>query len=403
MIVIMVRKPRSCEGCPLYSKPYGKPEGFVPASGSGANGVLIVGEAAGKEEEHTGVPFSGPAGGKLNHLLSLAREERQNFRVHNVLSCRPPMNDLVGAPYEYQAIMHCWPNLDQTVRAMQPKVVLAMGNSALRRMTGHEGILRWRGRPVPATDFPDLWVMPTLHPSFLLPRRGEVERGGFRNPPRMTGVVVMDIKRALELAKNGGQFKRRNYELGHLLDPNPGEFRAWALRYESRLFNHARGAVILATDIETPYKLEKKDEEEFEESERDNQIIRISFAYNDPGNPEQQFQGVSVPWAPTHMATIEFLLGLHGRKAVWNGDGFDIPLIRANNVPVNGRIEDFMWAFHMLQSDLPYGLEFVTSLYTDMEPWKHLNNSDPALYSALDSVATILNAQAIERELRRAA
>lgn len=396
----MVRKPASCKGCPLYVH---KTAGFVPATGRGTNGVLIVGDVPEREDEHSGVPFSGPTGGKLNHLLSLARETRGDFRLHNVLSCRPPAGRLIGAEFEHRSIMHCWRNLDETIRATQPKVVLALGNDALRRLTGHDNILRWRGRPQRATDFPDLWVMPTLHPNWLLPRRGNVIDEGFRNPPRMTGVVVMDIKRAMQIARNGGQFARRNYEVGHLLDPDPMEFGRWGDRYHRALYSHAPHAVILAFDIETPYKLSKQDEGEFEESERDNQILRISFAYNDPSDPEQQFQGVSVPWAPGWMDTIRGLLGSPGRKAVWNGDGFDVPLIRANDAAVNGRIEDFMWAFHMLQSDLPYGLEFVTSIYTDMEPWKHLNNSDPALYSALDSVATLLNALGIERELRRAA
>lgn len=53
----------------------------------------------------------------------------------------------------------------------------------------------------------------------------------------------------------------------------------------------AREDVMLSWDIETPYKLKKSDEDEFEESERDTVILRISFAY-------REGTGVSVPWTP---------------------------------------------------------------------------------------------------------
>ena len=43
----MIRKPQSCSGCPLHGH---STTGFVPATGSGDNGVLIVLEAAGADE-----------------------------------------------------------------------------------------------------------------------------------------------------------------------------------------------------------------------------------------------------------------------------------------------------------------------------------------------------------------
>jgi len=73
---------------------------------------------------------------------------------------------------------------------------------------------------------------------------------------------------------------------------------------------------------------------------------------------------------------------------VWNGDTFDVPLVRAAGVEVRGRVEDYMWAFHMWQSDLPKGLEWSSSFFTTAMPWKHLNNDSPALYSAIDSAVT---------------
>ncbi len=45
--------------------------------------------------------------------------------------------------------------------------------------------------------------------------------------------------------------------------------------------------------------------------------------------------------------------------------------------------------FHFLQSDLPKSLEFIAPFYTDLAPWKHLSQAEPALYNATDNDATI--------------
>lgn len=47
------------------------------------------------------------------------------------------------------------------------------------------------------------------------------------------------------------------------------------------------------------------------------------------------------------------------------------------------------------------GLEFVSSFWGDLLPWKHLNNADPALYSAIDADAALRNAIGIRDALKR--
>ena len=50
---------------------------------------------------------------------------------------------------------------------------------------------------------------------------------------------------------------------------------------------------------------------------------------------------------------------------------------------------DTMWMFHFLQSDLPKSLEFVAPFYTDVAPWKHLSQAEPAFYNATDNDVTL--------------
>jgi hypothetical protein len=55
--------------------------------------------------------------------------------------------------------------------------------------------------------------------------------------------------------------------------------------------------------------------------------------------------------------------------------------------------------FHLYQSDLPKGLEYVSSYTSDLLPWKHLNNTDPGLYSAIDPDAALRNVNWLEQKL----
>lgn len=88
----LIRKPETCIGCPLYAH---SQEGFLRPSGDFRKGVLIVGEAAGEQEAAAGIAFVGKSGYYLWNALRRVGLERDDFRIANVLSCRPPNNKLV--------------------------------------------------------------------------------------------------------------------------------------------------------------------------------------------------------------------------------------------------------------------------------------------------------------------
>src|SRR4051812_15514928 len=109
----MLLKPvELCSGCPLYEKPYGKAWGFSEPCGTGKNGVMIVAEALGKDEEIEGMALVGKSGYSLFQELKRVDIDREDFTIYNTIACRPPDNKLVGMPYMQAAIDHCSPNLD---------------------------------------------------------------------------------------------------------------------------------------------------------------------------------------------------------------------------------------------------------------------------------------------------
>src|SRR6266853_4156914 len=141
----MLPKIGLCESCVGYNW-YPAGSGFVPASGSGENGVLVVAEAAGEHEQNEGMPLVGKAGYYTWQNLQRVGIERDGFKIHNVLSCRPPENKLVKMAYQDEAINHCAPFLDRTIKEMQELckkngktfVILTLGRTAFKRIMNLE-------------------------------------------------------------------------------------------------------------------------------------------------------------------------------------------------------------------------------------------------------------------------
>ena len=103
---------------------------------SGTGNVLIVGEAAGADEEIEGTGFVGKSGQYLFSNLKRIGLEREQFTLANVCACRPPNNELAGASYEHEAIRACEPIRQDEIRRyksrVQHPVALALGRIAFR-------------------------------------------------------------------------------------------------------------------------------------------------------------------------------------------------------------------------------------------------------------------------------
>ncbi len=149
-----------CPTCPLKGK--------RPVMGMGPpSKLMLVGEAPGRTEEDTGLPFQGRAGKRLNEELALAGLERKILRIQNSCRCRP--SDKKGdnrepSPEEMWCCSHL---LNEDIMRYKPKVILALGNTpcyVLFRRTGigniRTGVYTYRDEPI--------YIVPTYHPSSLL-------------------------------------------------------------------------------------------------------------------------------------------------------------------------------------------------------------------------------------------
>lgn len=125
--------------------------------------LVFVGEGPGQEEDVQGRPFVGPAGQLLTDIIVKGmRLKREDVYICNIVKCRPPDN----RKPESDEIGSCEPFLARQLRAIGPRVIVALGNVAARTLlkTG-EGITALRGA---WHDYQGIPLMPTFHPAYLL-------------------------------------------------------------------------------------------------------------------------------------------------------------------------------------------------------------------------------------------
>jgi len=130
----------------------------VPGEGPARARILLVGEAPGRTEDEAGRPFRGAAGKLLDQALREAGIRRDRVFITNAVKCRPPGNRRPRA----QEVFACRPYLVAQVEAVAPRVVVALGQTAVRDLFGPGASLarlrgRWGafgGRPATGTYHP---------------------------------------------------------------------------------------------------------------------------------------------------------------------------------------------------------------------------------------------------------
>jgi len=150
-----------CRACPLSKADLMHPK--ISAVGSTHPKIYYLGEAPGEEEDREGVPFVGRAG----RLLRSDIQEDIPHRIHNCARCRPTDGMKNRDPTDIE-LAACRSSVEEDITWTKPKVIVALGNVAMKWTLGVSGIKQWRGRYVPARIGDHVcWVFPCLHPSFI--------------------------------------------------------------------------------------------------------------------------------------------------------------------------------------------------------------------------------------------
>lgn len=138
--------------------------------------VMFIGEAPGAEEDRKGEPFVGPAGQLLTKIIGAMGFPREEVYIANVMKSRPDMPN--GAPGNRRPLpeemANCLPFLIEQIHLVQPKVLVALGATAVEGLLGlHEPMSRLRGQ---WHTFEETPLMITFHPSYLLRNQTNTEK-----------------------------------------------------------------------------------------------------------------------------------------------------------------------------------------------------------------------------------
>lgn len=133
--------------------------------------VMFIGEGPGADEDATGIPFVGKAGKLMNMAFRGVGIKREEVYIANIVKCRPPAN----RNPEDDEVEACLDYLRNQVMLVKPKIIVLLGNVALKNILGKEyNITSERGKWIEKNN---ILYIPTYHPAALL--RDETKKADF--------------------------------------------------------------------------------------------------------------------------------------------------------------------------------------------------------------------------------
>lgn len=124
-----VAKWSGCKLCELHTSR----KSVVLARGSVPCDVLFIGEAPGESEDVHGKPFVGPAGHKLDEVItrSIPSSSGIRYALTNLVACIPLDEDgLKTAQPEDDCIKACMPRLQEFIAICRPRLIVCVGSLA---------------------------------------------------------------------------------------------------------------------------------------------------------------------------------------------------------------------------------------------------------------------------------
>jgi len=319
---------------------------YVPGLGSIGATLMVLGEAPSFVESQTGIPFTGPSGKELDRLFIDSGIKRSSVWLTNVCKYEVyPQPKERKIPFTTRAkqsgidIDVCLQELQEEIKSIQPNCILALGGTALWALSGKTKISKFRGSIMHGMG---VKFVPTYHPAHLLHTASGGEIKGYWNRQ----VMIFDFKRALiqssfpelilpsrtiEICKNSA----------HL-----AEFR-------NRYNNHK----LMSVDIEA-----------------DGTCIPIcvGLAFNKHHSmviPLWNTNNIcSIPDADLVQIWIILAEMLYEKEIIGQNFNYDRDKLRRLGFIIRKLVSDTMLKAHAINPELPKGLAFNTSIYTE-EPF----------------------------------
>jgi uracil-DNA glycosylase len=332
------------------------------------NGIALVGEAPGEQEVEQGRPFCGPSGHLLDVLLAEVGIEREACYVTNVFKERPEGNNVgqffigraeakatgsgsnysVYSPYGFLRVgyeTHI-AGLASELFSIRPRVIVALGATALWALTGLNGISAYRGSRLSCRDGfgpAGALVLPTYHPAAILRQY------------QLRAAALLDLAKAKEWSRGGEERTQRAVFIAESV----GDLAAFEAAY------FRRGCCI-AFDVETePHR---------------GHITCVGFAPNgEVALVVPLWDKSAAGWSYWKRAADEAavwawlrsVLENESYKKVAHNCLYDVAYFaQQHGIRVRGLSDDTMAMAHALQPELRKDLGYLVSQYLNETAWK---------------------------------
>ena len=166
--------------------------------------IFFCGEAPGADEAISGRPFVGKAGQLLTKIISAMGLDRSQVYIANILKWRPEHDKPYGnRPPTREEMRFCLPYLISQIEIVNPKVIVALGKTAVDGLIGHDPKRKMGTIRGTFLEFNEIPVMATFHPSYLL-RNGTL---------RTKRLVWEDLLQVMTLCNLPISERQKNYFL----------------------------------------------------------------------------------------------------------------------------------------------------------------------------------------------
>ena len=318
----------------------------VPASGySNYSRFIFVGEAPGATEMSRGEPLVGQAGNLFNRILNTLNIPRSHCYLTNFCKTKLPGNSassLLSKGWKHPSFGELQNRLISELSSVNSPYIILLGDTAIQGLLGESfPVSKYRGSVYHAEDFSHLSALSnkkiilSFHPASAL----------FNRSPMNFYYIMNDISKAIKLESDPSLLDNLN----PILHVNPS--------YQDILdfLNE-----ILSSCSETAFDIEATPAQTtcFSFSLSPSEAMSIPLI-NNSGNIFSSEQETEI-WRLTSQILESPSIG----KIMQNGMFDMMFLVRTLGIKTSHLSFDTMLAQHLAWSDLPKGLDFITSVYT---------------------------------------
>jgi uracil-DNA glycosylase len=185
----------ACRRCELWKRATQAVRGL----GGHRARLMLVGEQPGDEEDRQGKPFVGPAGRLLRGAIAEAGLIPNDVYLTNAVkhfSWEPRGTRRIHKTPTQQQIAACLDWLDREIAAVRPRIIVALGATALRAVLGRKMAIG-TARAEALRHGSGAQIVATYHPSAVLRAPDEASRA------ELYAYLLADLQLAWRLAQQG--------------------------------------------------------------------------------------------------------------------------------------------------------------------------------------------------------